>query len=155
YLATGLRKPGAPLYAGSRRATLRPNMGGITETTATSGEPVAGSTGASGRAGARRGDLVRRRLLIADAAGPPLVFLVAELVFGRTSEPSRLSLTEQYLLFVATIPGWFALAKLYRLYDHDDERTDHSTLDDLVGVFHLATVGAWLGAVVTWASGAA
>jgi exopolysaccharide biosynthesis polyprenyl glycosylphosphotransferase len=106
-------------------------------------------------AGARRGELVRRRLLIADAVGLALAFLVAQLLFGHTDEASRLTSTEQYLLFVATIPGWVVLAKLYRLYDHDDERTDHSTLDDLVGVFHLATVGAWLGAVVTWASGAA
>jgi hypothetical protein len=30
------------------------------------------------------------------------------------------------------------------LYDNDDERTDHSTADDLLGVFHLVTVGTWL-----------
>jgi exopolysaccharide biosynthesis polyprenyl glycosylphosphotransferase len=106
-------------------------------------------------AGSRRGELVRRRLLIADAVGLALAFLIAQLLFGHTSTPSRLSSTEQYLFFVATIPGWVVLAKLYQLYDHDDERTDHSTLDDVVGVFHLATVGAWLGAVVIWASGAA
>ena len=106
-------------------------------------------------AGTRRGELVRRRLLIADAVGLALAFLVAQLLFGHTSTPSRLSSTEQYLFFVATIPGWVVLAKLYQLYDHDDERTDHSTLDDVVGVFHLATVGAWLGAVVIWASGTA
>jgi len=106
-------------------------------------------------AGSKRGELVRRRLIIADAVGLALAFLVAQLLFGHTSTPSRLSPTESYLFFVATIPGWVVLAKLYQLYDHDDERTDHSTLDDVVGVFHLATVGAWLGAVVTWASGAA
>jgi len=26
---------------------------------------------------------------------------------------------------------------------HDEERTDHSTSDDAVGVFHLVTVGTW------------
>ena len=36
------------------------------------------------------------------------------------------------------------MAKLYGLYDRDEERTDHSTVDDLVGVFHLVTVGTWL-----------
>jgi len=105
--------------------------------------------------GSRRGELVRRRLLIADAVGLALAFLIAQLLFGHTSPESRLSMTQQYLVFVATIPGWVILAKLYRLYDRDDERTDHSTLDDLAGVFHLATVGAWLGALLTWASGAA
>jgi exopolysaccharide biosynthesis polyprenyl glycosylphosphotransferase len=105
-------------------------------------------------AGARRGALVRRRLLIADAVGLALAFLIAELLFGRTVPADRLSLTQEYLLFVATIPGWMIVAKLYRLYDRDDERTDHTTLDDLKGVFHLATVGAWLVFVAAWASGA-
>ena len=107
------------------------------------------------RAGARRGELMRRRLIIADAVGLALAFLVAELLFGRTVPADRLSLTSEYLLFVLTLPGWVAVAKLYRLYDNDDERTDHSTIDDFVGVFHLATVGAWLVFVAAWASGAA
>src|SRR6476646_6974430 len=107
------------------------------------------------RAGARRGELVRRRLIVADAVGLALAFLVAELLFGRTVPADRLSLTSEYLLFVLTLPGWVAVAKLYRLYDNDDERADHSTIDDLVGVFHLATVGAWLVFVAAWASSAA
>jgi exopolysaccharide biosynthesis polyprenyl glycosylphosphotransferase len=107
------------------------------------------------RAGARRGELVRRRLIVADAVGLALAFLVAELLFGGTVPADRLSLTSEYLLFVLTLPGWVAVAKLYRLYDNDDERTDHSTIDDFVGVFHLATVGAWLVFVAAWASGAA
>jgi exopolysaccharide biosynthesis polyprenyl glycosylphosphotransferase len=110
---------------------------------------------AKAHAGARRGELVRRRLVIADALGLALAFLIAELLFGRTVPADRLTLTQEYLLFVATIPGWVVVAKLYGLYDRDDERTDHSTLDDLVGVFHLATVGAWLVFVAAWASGAA
>ena len=36
------------------------------------------------------------------------------------------------------------VTKLYGLYDHDEERTDHSTADDVVGVFHMVTVCAWL-----------
>ena len=46
--------------------------------------------------------------------------------------------------FVALLPGWVFLAKLYGLYERDEERTDHSTVDDVVGVFHLVTVGVWL-----------
>ena len=41
-----------------------------------------------------------------------------------------------------TLPAWIVLAKLYGLYDHDEERTDHTTVDDVVGVFHLVTVTA-------------
>jgi exopolysaccharide biosynthesis polyprenyl glycosylphosphotransferase len=87
--------------------------------------------------------------------GLALAFLLAELFFGGTVPDDRLTLTEEYVLFVATLPGWVLVAKLYRLYDRDDERTDHTTVDDFVGVFHLVTVGAWLAFMVAWASGAA
>ena len=49
----------------------------------------------------------------------------------------------EYLLFALTLPAWIVLARLYRLYDHDEERTGHSTADDFVGVFHLVTVTTW------------
>jgi exopolysaccharide biosynthesis polyprenyl glycosylphosphotransferase len=42
------------------------------------------------------------------------------------------------------LPGWVVLAKLYGLYERDGERTDHTTVDDVTGVFHLVTVGVWL-----------
>ena len=103
----------------------------------------------------RRGPLVRRTLLVMDVLGLSLAFLGAELAFGATTAADRLTVTQEYLLFVATLPGWVIVAKLYRLYDRDDERTDHSTVDDLVGVFHLVTVGAWLATVVAWTSRAA
>src|SRR4051812_32941333 len=71
----------------------------------------------------RRGWLVRRMLLSADVAGLLAAFLVAELVF----RGGRGSLGEgyEYLVFAATIPGWIFMAKVYRLYDHDEERADH------------------------------
>jgi exopolysaccharide biosynthesis polyprenyl glycosylphosphotransferase len=118
--------------------------------------PVHATAAERARASAsRRGALVRRMLLIADIAGLALAFLIAELAFGRTTEADRLTMLEEYLLFLGTLPGWVVMAKLYRLYDQDDERTDHSTVDDLVGVFHLVTVGAWGVFVAAWASGAA
>jgi exopolysaccharide biosynthesis polyprenyl glycosylphosphotransferase len=98
--------------------------------------------------------LVRRLLVAADVLGLATAFLIAELAFGQTTSADRLTRLQEYLLFLVTLPGWAVVAKLYRLYDRDDERTDHSTVDDLVGVFHLATVGAWLVFVVAWASGA-
>jgi exopolysaccharide biosynthesis polyprenyl glycosylphosphotransferase len=102
-----------------------------------------------------RGQLVRRLLVIADVTGLAGAFLLAELAFGATMPGDRLTMMQEYFLFVATLPGWVAAFKLYRLYDHDDERADHSTVDDLVGVFHVVTVGAWLVFAAAWASGAA
>ena len=46
-------------------------------------------------------------------------------------------------------PAWVVVAKLYGLYDHDEERTDHLMTDDLVPVLHLVTVGTWLFFAVT------
>jgi exopolysaccharide biosynthesis polyprenyl glycosylphosphotransferase len=107
-------------------------------------------------AGSRRGRLVRRALVVADVIGLAVAFLVAELVFGTGGLPAdRVGDVTEYLLFLATLPGWVVVAKLYRLYDNDDERADHSTIEDFVGVFHLLTVGTWCVYVVAWASGAA
>ena len=92
----------------------------------------------------RRGWLVRRTLVIADLVGLALAFLLAEPVLGEGGPHSRLDPAAEYLLFVCTLPGWLFVAKLYGLYDNDEERTDHTTVDEFVGVFHLVTIGAWL-----------
>jgi exopolysaccharide biosynthesis polyprenyl glycosylphosphotransferase len=93
----------------------------------------------------RRGWLVRRMLLLADLVGLTAAFVVAEAFFSTSASPAdHVTPTTELLLFVGTLPLWIVVAKLYGLYDHDEERTDHSTADDLLGVFHLITVGTWL-----------
>jgi exopolysaccharide biosynthesis polyprenyl glycosylphosphotransferase len=69
-------------------------------------------------------------------------FLISELVargIGSVAIP-----VSEALAFALTLPLWVVLAKAYGLYDRDEERTDQSTVDDLAGVFHLVTVGAWI-----------
>lgn len=90
----------------------------------------------------RRGWLVRRALLAADLVGLLAAFLLAELLAHGAEGGLPLLLATN--LFLLTIPVWVVVAKIYGLYDHDEERTDHSTVDDVVGVFHLVTVGTWL-----------
>jgi exopolysaccharide biosynthesis polyprenyl glycosylphosphotransferase len=103
-----------------------------------------------------RGWLVRRALLAADVAGLFTAFLVAQFLFlGRTAPVDRLGPDAEWLLFLLTLPGWIVIAKLYGLYDRDEERTDHSTVDDVVGVFHLVTVCAWLFFAGAWFTGVA
>ena len=93
----------------------------------------------------RRGWLVRRMLLAADLVGLTVAFLLAQFLFpASAAQPDRVSPVSELLLFLATLPVWIVVAKLYGLYDHDEERTDHSTADDLMGVFHLITVGTWV-----------
>ena len=85
----------------------------------------------------RRGWLVRRMLVVADVVGLTLAFLVVGLT-GAGLDRSTI------VAAVVSLPVWIAIARLYHLYDQDEERTHHATADDIVGVFHLVTIGTWL-----------
>ena len=102
-----------------------------------------------------RGSVVRRALLVADVLGFVAAFLLTELLFGSNGPVDSIDVRNEYLLFLASLPCWIVGAKLYRLYDHDEERADHTTLEDLVGVFHLVTTGVWLVFVVVTLAGLA
>jgi exopolysaccharide biosynthesis polyprenyl glycosylphosphotransferase len=101
----------------------------------------------------RRGWLVRRMLLAADVSGLALAFLAAELLFLTT--PNPVGFERMGLIFVVTLPVWLLAAKLYGLYDRDEERASHSTADEVVSVFHLITVGAWGFFATSWFIGLA
>jgi exopolysaccharide biosynthesis polyprenyl glycosylphosphotransferase len=105
-----------------------------------------------------RGWLVRRLLLLADIVGLVAAFAIAETLAGPSPASRPYDSVDPFyesLLFVVTLPVWVVIAKLYRLYDRDEERTDHSTADDIVGVFHLVTIGIWLFVAAAWVSGLA
>jgi exopolysaccharide biosynthesis polyprenyl glycosylphosphotransferase len=109
---------------------------------------VAGLLEERGPTGARRrGWVIRRALASADIAGLTLAFVLAEVLVGSGIR------AEQVLFFAATLPAWLLVAKLYGLYDNDEERTDHSTADEFVGVFHLVTIGAWVIYSSAWLTG--
>jgi exopolysaccharide biosynthesis polyprenyl glycosylphosphotransferase len=98
-----------------------------------------------------RGRLVRRVLLVADLVGLVLAFAVTEIALGAlTDERNRPAIAALFAYFVVSLPGWVVAAKIYGLYDRDEERTDHSTTDDIVGVFHLVTVGVWVLYAGAW-----
>jgi exopolysaccharide biosynthesis polyprenyl glycosylphosphotransferase len=102
-----------------------------------------------------RGWLLRRLLIVADLVGLSLAFTVAQLAFGGEAGPSD-GLPPQWeiAVFFLTLPCWIVGAKLYELYDLDEERADYTTTDELVRVFHLVTVGAWLLFAGSWLTGA-
>ncbi len=97
----------------------------------------------------RRGWLVRRMLVLADVLGLSIAFLLAEVLVRKHGPVDHLQLWSEYLIFFASLPGWIVLAKLYGLYEHDEERTDHSTTDDFVAVVHLVTISTAVLFVVT------
>jgi len=86
-----------------------------------------------------------RALVVADLTGLVLAMAGVEALYGASGgQGNRLALAVEVLAFVATLPAWLVAAKLFRLYDRDDERADHSTVDDLTSVFLVITTGAWL-----------
>jgi exopolysaccharide biosynthesis polyprenyl glycosylphosphotransferase len=91
-----------------------------------------------------RGWLIRRGLLLADVIGLLLAFTITENIFGGVTHGQAFSTRSEVGLFLVSLPVWILLAKLYGLYDRDESRTDHHTVDDLGPVFHLTTVGTWI-----------
>ena len=91
-----------------------------------------------------RGWLVRRTLAAADVAGLALAFVIAQLISASSTGVTRISMVQEFTYFFLTLPLWIIAAHLYGLYRQDEERTDHTTIDDFSRVFHLVTVGTWL-----------
>jgi exopolysaccharide biosynthesis polyprenyl glycosylphosphotransferase len=100
----------------------------------------------------RRGWLVRRMLLAADVLGLVSAALVALWLAPAVDSVDAYSPRLEIIAFLLTVPAWIVITKLYGLYDHDDERANHSTADDFGGVFHMVTVCTWLVIVVTYLS---
>ena len=116
-------------------------------------EPFAVSEleGPSGRL--RRGWLVRRMLLAADLLALATAFAVVEAVFRHRRLVGDVGVGVETIIFLCVLPLWVLAAKLYGLYDRDEERATHSTADEVVSVFHLVTVAVWLFYATSWLVG--
>jgi exopolysaccharide biosynthesis polyprenyl glycosylphosphotransferase len=90
---------------------------------------------------ARRGRLVPRMLILADVVGLTVAYFIAMRPWVSSA---GFSSAADMTLFALSLPCWVLVAKLHGLYHRDEERTDHCTTDDIVGVFHLVTIGVWL-----------
>ena len=88
----------------------------------------------------RRRALMRGALAAADVIGLVLAFVLIELLIGSGGSRDSIPLGTEIGLFLLSLPFWLLGAKLFGLYDRDDERASHSTSDDLVRVFLLMTV---------------
>ena len=100
----------------------------------------------------RRGWTVRRALLAADVAGLTAAFLAASQLFPAVATAGRLGPSDERLVFLATLPLWVVVADLHGLYHGDEERADHSTADELLGVLHVVTLGTFVVMLAGWLS---
>jgi exopolysaccharide biosynthesis polyprenyl glycosylphosphotransferase len=90
---------------------------------------------------AHRAQLVPRSLLVADLLGLGLAYYLTTLLI---SGDGAFGSTRELVVFVLTLPCWVIAAKLHGLYERDQERADHSTTDDVVGIFHIVIIGIWI-----------
>jgi exopolysaccharide biosynthesis polyprenyl glycosylphosphotransferase len=118
------------------------------------GDVAAGPDGQPGpvpaRGSRRRGWLMRRFLLAADLLALSLAFLVVDLLYV-PSPTQRVAI--EALVTIACLPAWVLAAKASGLYDRDDERTRHSTADELLEIAQLVTVGVWGFFALSWVTG--
>jgi exopolysaccharide biosynthesis polyprenyl glycosylphosphotransferase len=102
----------------------------------------------------RRGWVVRRLLAASDILALLVAFTITEVVFaGRTPVIDKVGPAAEIIIFGATLPFWIIAAKLYGLYDQDEERASHKTTDEFVSVFHLVTVAVIVFYAFSWISG--
>lgn len=90
----------------------------------------------------RRRRVVRPALVLADLVALSASYLIATAV--SPSGDGALGSPRELMLFVFSLPCWILVAELHGLYRRDEEFASHATTDDVVGVFHLVTVGVWL-----------
>jgi exopolysaccharide biosynthesis polyprenyl glycosylphosphotransferase len=103
----------------------------------------------------RRGWVIRRGLFAADVLGISLAFVGCAAVYGSSGHPDHVPADGEVIFFFLSLPLWALLMKLHGLYERDEERADHSTVDDVTGVLHVVTLGSWLFLIVSVASGLA
>ena len=95
-----------------------------------------------------RGTLVTRALLVADTVALSCAYAVAVAVEAASSGRGAATLTA----LLAAPPLMLVGARLGGLYGRDEQRPDHSTLDELPSLFQLATAGTWIAVLVGWAA---
>jgi exopolysaccharide biosynthesis polyprenyl glycosylphosphotransferase len=101
----------------------------------------------------RRGWLVRRMLLAADLLALAAAFALVEAFFRKSQLVGDVGVGVETVIFLGLLPVWILAAKLYGLYDRDEDSATHSTADEVVSVFHLVTAGVWLFYATSWLVG--
>jgi exopolysaccharide biosynthesis polyprenyl glycosylphosphotransferase len=151
-----LRQHYVPAENGMSPEGAEPSAAATRQATGASLHAFPGGQALGSRQKRRRGRLVRRMLVLADFLGLLVAFFVGELFSsGPIGRHGEFDVLGELALLGASLPLWVSLAKLNGLYDRDEERTDHSTPDDLGSVFQLVAVGTWLVVALSLLTGLA
>jgi exopolysaccharide biosynthesis polyprenyl glycosylphosphotransferase len=89
--------------------------------------------------------LTRPALVAADAVALAAAFVLADqLAAGHTEQP---------LLALVALPACLTALATYGLYEQDEQRTDHSTVDEFPTLVTAITVGTFAFQLLVWAAG--
>jgi exopolysaccharide biosynthesis polyprenyl glycosylphosphotransferase len=99
-----------------------------------------------------RAAFMRRALVVADLVGLTLAFLL-QMLLAPTAGPGAISETGELVLFLVALPGWVLLAGVQGLYGSNLDRAEHSTVDELVSLLQMVTIGVWLYVIFAWVVG--
>lgn len=108
-----------------------------------------------GRAPRRSVANLRRLLLVSDLAGLTLSFVVVTLAIKDSGTADSIQFHGELAVFVCALPFWFIPALIVGLYDLDESRVGHNTVDELFGVVSVVTIGTWIVLVLSWTTGVA
>jgi len=103
----------------------------------------------------RQASAVRRLLLVSDVLGLTLAFVIVAVGFPSDLSSDPVALQREIVVFVCAFPFWFASAVIVGLYDFEENRTGHTTVDELFGIVSVVTIGTWMVLVVAWVTGVA
>jgi len=92
-------------------------------------------------------------LLAADLIALSTAFAIVEVAFRHERLVGGVGAGVETIVFLCLLPVWVLAAKLYGLYDRDEESATHSTADEVVSVFHLVTAGVWFFYATSWLVG--
>ena len=98
-----------------------------------------------------RASFMRRVLVVADLVGLTIAFLVQLRARALRAGCHKRDGRADPLPRRAAV--WILLAGFQGLYGTNLERADHSTVDELVGVLQMVTIGVWLFVASSWTAG--
>lgn len=100
-----------------------------------------------------RGWLVQQTLAVSDVLALILAFVLTGFAAGGFAGWNGDLSRSHAFLFLAALPAWTLAATQLGLYRADQERSDHSTVDEFVTALQLLTLGCWLYVAGAWLLG--